>query len=161
MIVQDMAVIRASTPGILSTTRGYVLQQDKDIACTREFKVRHGQEQAAEELNLIVDCGGRVKNISISHRVYGRVTAEMDIRSRQDVNEFVQAINSSHSSVLSSATSGYHYHLLNPFLLIYYDVFPFPMAEVVQGNLLSLTVLRSDPAFPGWMLLSDDNDTRK
>ena len=80
VIVQDMAVIRASTPGILSTTRGYVLQQDKDIACTREFKVRHGQEQAAEELNLIVDCGGRVKNISISHRVYGRVTAEMDIR---------------------------------------------------------------------------------
>ena len=112
VIVQDMAVIRASTPGILSTTRGYVLQQDKDIACTREFKVRHGQEKAAEELNLIVDCGGRVKNISISHRVYGRVTAEMDIRSRQDVNEFVQAINSSHSSVLSSATSGYHYHLI-------------------------------------------------
>ena len=59
-----------------------------------------------------MDCGGRVKNISISHRVYGRVTAEMDIRSRQDVNEFVQAINSSHSSVLSSATSGYHYHLI-------------------------------------------------
>lgn len=27
VIVQDMAVIRASTPGILSTTRGYVLQQ--------------------------------------------------------------------------------------------------------------------------------------
>ena len=98
VIVQDMAVIRASTPGILSTTRGYVLQQDKDIACTREFKVRHGQEHAAEELNLIV--------------VYGRVTAEMDIRSRQDVNEFVQAINNSHSSVLSSATSGYHYHLI-------------------------------------------------
>ena len=88
------------------------MQQDRDIACTREFKVRHGQEHAAEELNLIVDCGGRVKNISISHRVYGRVTAEMDIRSRQDVNEFVQAINSSHSSVLSSATSGYHYHLI-------------------------------------------------
>ena len=83
VIVQDMAVIRASTPGILSTTRGYVLQQDKDIACTREFKVRHGQEQAAEELNLIVDCGGRVKNISISHRVYGRVTAEIDIRFKQ------------------------------------------------------------------------------
>ena len=110
VIVQDMAVIRASTPGILSTTRGYVLQQDEDVACTREFKVRHGQEQAAQELNLIVDCGGRVKNISISHRVYG--SAEMDIRSRQDVNEFVQAISSSRSTVLSSATSGYHYHLV-------------------------------------------------
>ena len=110
VIVQDLAVIRASMPGILSTTKGYVLQQDS--SCSREFKVRHSQDKAAEELNLIVDCGGHVKNISISHRVYGRVSAEMDIRSRQDVNEFVQAINSSHSSVLSSATSGYHYHLI-------------------------------------------------
>ena len=110
VIVRDLAVIRASMPGILSTTKGYVLQQDS--SCSREFKVRHSQDKAAEELNLIVDCGGHVKNISISHRVYGRVSAEMDIRSRQDVNEFVQAINSSHSSVLSSATSGYHYHLI-------------------------------------------------
>ena len=90
VIVQDLAVIRASTQGILSTTRGYVMQQD--VSCTREFKVRHSQEQAAEELTLIVDCGGRVKNISISHRVYGRVSAEMDIRSRQDVAEFVEAL---------------------------------------------------------------------
>lgn len=59
-----------------------------------------------------MDCGGRVKNISISHRVYGRVSAEMDIRSRHDVTEFVEALNSSHSTVLSNATSGYHYHLV-------------------------------------------------
>lgn len=112
VIVQDMAVIRASMPGILSTTKGYVLQQDNDACCSREFKVRHGQEQVSEELNLIVDCGGKVKNISISHRAYGRISAEMDVSSRQDVSEFVQAINSSHSTVLSSATSGYHYHLV-------------------------------------------------
>ena len=110
VIVQDMAVIRAATPGILSTTRGYVIQQDS--SCVREFKVRHESDQTAEEMNLIVDCGGRICNISISHRVYGRVSAEMDIRSRQDVNEFIQAINSSRSTVLSSATSGYHYHLV-------------------------------------------------
>ena len=58
VIVQDLAVIRASTPGILSTTKGYVIQQDS--SCTREFKVRHSQDKAAEELNLIVDCGGPV-----------------------------------------------------------------------------------------------------
>ncbi|MDD6033218.1 MAG: 3H domain-containing protein, partial [Oscillospiraceae bacterium] len=50
--------------------------------------------------------------ISISHRVYGRVSAEMDIRSRQDVSEFIQALDGSQSSVLSGATSGYHYHLV-------------------------------------------------
>lgn len=108
--VQDMAVIRAATPGILSTTRGYVIQQDS--SCVREFKVRHESDQTAEEMNLIVDCGGRICNISISHRVYGRVSAEMDIRSRQDVNEFITALNNSNSSALSNATSGYHYHLV-------------------------------------------------
>ena len=104
VIVQDMAVIRAATPGILSTTRGYVIQQDS--SCVRE------SDQTAEEMNLIVDCGGRICNISISHRVYGRVSAEMDIRSRQDVNEFITALNNSNSSALSNATSGYHYHLV-------------------------------------------------
>ena len=109
VIVQDLAVIRASTPGILSTTKGYVIQQDS--SCTRNLSPSQ-QDKAAEELNLIVDCGGHVKNISISHRVYGRVSAEMDIRSRQDVSEFVQALQNSHSTVLSNATSGYHYHLV-------------------------------------------------
>ena len=40
VIVQDLAVIRASTPGILSTTKGYVMQQDSSWA--REWKVRDG-----------------------------------------------------------------------------------------------------------------------
>jgi len=110
VIVQDMAVIRASTPGILSTNSGYILKQDAPFA--REFKVRHTGSQTAEELTLIVDCGGIVKNISISHKVYGRITAEMDISSRQDVSEFMAALDGSRSSVLSIATSGYHYHLV-------------------------------------------------
>ncbi|GCA68136.1 transcriptional regulator [Mediterraneibacter butyricigenes] len=110
VIVQDMAVLRASTPGILSTTRGYSLQ--KELLCTREFKLWHPQEETSRELNLIVDCGGSVKNTSISHRVYGRVTVDMDIHSRQDVAEFIDNLKDSQSSVLSSATSGYHYHLV-------------------------------------------------
>ena len=110
VIVQDMAVIRASVPGIIATNRGYLLQADK--VCSREFKVRHGIEQLEEELNLFVDCGGTIKNVSISHRVYGRITAEMDISSRQDVSEFIERIGSSKSSLLGNATSGYHYHLI-------------------------------------------------
>ena len=111
VIVQDLAVIRASRPNIISTNRGYILQQ-QETGCLREFKVRHTPEQAEQELNLIVDHGGRVKNISISHRVYGRITAEMDIRSRQDVQEFLQALAGGASTVLSTATDGYHYHLV-------------------------------------------------
>ena len=54
-------MIRASRPNIISTNRGYILQQ-QETGCLREFKVRHTPEQAGQELNLIVDHGGRVKN---------------------------------------------------------------------------------------------------
>lgn len=111
VIVQDLAVIRASRPNIISTNRGYLLQQ-QESGCAREFKMRHNPERTAEELNLIVDHGGRVKNISISHRVYGRITAEMDIHSRQDVREFLDALAGGASTMLSTATDGYHYHLV-------------------------------------------------
>lgn len=110
VIVQDLAVIRAATPGIISTNRGYVLQSDP--TCCREFKVKHGEDRVPEELNIIVDCGGIIKNVSICHRVYGRITAEMDIRSRQDVNEFMDRIDNCPSTLLGNATSGYHYHLV-------------------------------------------------
>ena len=111
VIVQDLAVLRAAHPNVISTARGYVRQQAEN-ACTREFKVRHTPAQTGLELNLIVDCGGRVCSTSISHRVYGRITVELDIRSRQDVLEFLQAFEDSASTVLSTATDGYHYHLL-------------------------------------------------
>ena len=110
VIVQDMAVIRASIPEIISTNRGYIIQ--KDEVCCREFKVQHSEDRVEEELNIFVDYGGVVRNVSISHRAYGRITAEMDIRSRQDVCEFVQRLGNSKSTLLGNATSGYHYHLV-------------------------------------------------
>ena len=110
VIVQDMAVIRASTDGIISTYQGYVFQGSK--CCSREFKVCHDDAAAQEELSVIVDCGGKVKNVSISHKIYGRITAELDIASQQDVKEFIEQINSGKSSLLGNATSGYHYHLV-------------------------------------------------
>lgn len=110
VIVQDMAVIRASTDGIVSTYQGYVFHGSK--ACSREFKVCHDDRRAEQELSAIVDCGGRVKNVSISHRIYGRITAELDIASQQDVKEFMEQISTGKSSLLGNATSGYHYHLV-------------------------------------------------
>ena len=84
---------------------------EQEPRCVREFKVRHTQSDAVKELNLIVDCGGKVCNVSISHRVYGRVSAEMDIRSRQDVAEFIAALNDSQSTemCIRDSSSGGHY----------------------------------------------------
>ncbi len=110
VIVQDMAVIRVAHPNIISTYRGYLFQQV--TTHSREFKLRHTDAQAEEELNSIVDLGGRVQNVSISHKFYGRVTAEMNISSRQDVQEYITALRSGESRHLSNVTGGYHYHLV-------------------------------------------------
>ena len=61
---------------------------------------------------MIVDHGGKVKNVSISHRVYGRISVDLDIRSRQDARDFMEAFQGSKSKYLGEVTSGYHYHLV-------------------------------------------------
>ena len=110
VIVQDIAVIRAATAGIISTCRGYTMEKANGF--TREFKVCHTDELTARELNLIVDCGGTVRNVSINHRVYGRITVDMDIRSRQDVEDLLKLLHTGKSTLLANAAAGYHYHVV-------------------------------------------------
>lgn len=90
IIVQDIAVIRAADDGIIATNRGYIYKNESK--CQREFKVKHGYDRTEKELTIIVDYGGVVKNVSISHTVYNRVTAKMNIASRYDVAKFMKKI---------------------------------------------------------------------
>lgn len=110
IIVQDITIIRTSEDGIVATNRGYIYNAKPGFM--REVKVKHGYDRTQEELTIIVDHGGTVKNVSISHTVYNRVTAEMEIRSRLDVTEFMKKLSNSQSSLLGNATNGYHYHLV-------------------------------------------------
>ena len=95
---------------IIATNRGYIYKNESK--CQREFKVKHGYDRTEEELTIIVDYGGVVKNVSISHTVYNRVTAKMNIASRYDVAKFMKKLENSQSSLLGNATNGYHYHLI-------------------------------------------------
>ena len=56
-----------------------------------------------------VAAGSRISASATGLWPYHR---EMDIRSRQDVREFLQSFEDSSSTVLSTATDGYHYHLV-------------------------------------------------
>ena len=99
VIVQDIALIRAAGYEIISTNRGYILNQPKTVC--RIFK---------EELNTIVDLGGCVDNVMIHHRVYGKMEAELALSSRRKVGAFMEDIRSGKSSPLKNITSNYHYH---------------------------------------------------
>lgn len=108
VIVQDVAVLRASGAPIVSTNRGYILASKRPVA--REFKVYHTEDELAEELCLILDNGGAIKNVSVSHRVYGRIEAELNIENRVHAAEFVRSIEGGKSRPLMVVTEGYHYH---------------------------------------------------
>ena len=108
VIVQDIALIRAAGYEIISTNRGYILNQPKTVC--RIFKVQHTDEQLEEELNTIVDLGGCVDNVMIQHRVYGKMEAELALSSRRKVGAFMEDIRSGKSSPLKNITSNYHYH---------------------------------------------------
>ena len=109
VIVQDIALIRAAGYDILSTNRGYIIQEGKrDIS--RIFKVCHTDEQLEEELCAIVDLGGNVVNVMVHHRVYGNMEAELRVNSRKKVRDFMEDIKNGKSSPLKNITSNYHYH---------------------------------------------------
>ena len=110
VIVQDMALLRTANESIISTHRGYLYHPSNEIGYSRIFKCCHDNEQTEAELNCIVDQGGVVENVFVHHKVYGRMEAPLNIRSRRDVQAFLETIRSGKSTLLMNITSNYHYH---------------------------------------------------
>ena len=108
IIVQDIALLRAAGNDILSMNQGYMIQSKPKLS--RVFKVIHKEQDVEEDLNTVVDFGGLVKDVFVYHKAYGVLRAEMNIRSRLDIENFVEKIKSGKSNLLMNVTSGYHYH---------------------------------------------------
>lgn len=108
VIVQDIAILKRQTKDLVSTNRGYLLAGKQGVE--RVFKVSHGNEEIEKELQAIVDLGAIVKDVFISHRAYGKITVELNIRSRRDVRALMDSIKRGISRPLSNLTEGYHYH---------------------------------------------------
>ncbi len=108
IIVQDIAMLKAQGYEILSTHSGYIIQQSPLVE--RVFKLYHTTEQTEDELNTIVDLGGTVVDVFVWHKVYGKMTAQLNIFSRLHVKQFIEGVRSGKSTELMNITGGYHYH---------------------------------------------------
>lgn len=108
VVVQDMALLRAEGCEIVSTNRGYILRANPGVE--RVFYVQHDNSRIVEELNLIVDNGGKVLDVFVRHEVYGELKADLGVDSRKKAAEFMKEIENGSSSPLNTITSGYHYH---------------------------------------------------
>ncbi|MDT8284163.1 MAG: transcription repressor NadR [Thermovirgaceae bacterium] len=106
-IVQDIALLRDRGIRVMATSRGYVLRGDSR---RRTFAVRHDPGQISEELNTIIDAGGRILDVMVHHPVYGEIRGNLDLASREEVSLFINMLKSSGQSPLLSLSNGFHIH---------------------------------------------------
>lgn len=108
VVVQDIALLRMEGYEIMATARGYILNDEQHTL--RLFKVHHSDEQLQDELETIVDLGGCVMDVMVNHRVYGKMSASLNIRNRRDIQLLLHDLATGKSTPLMSVTSGYHFH---------------------------------------------------
>lgn len=108
VVVQDIALLRTEGHSIVATARGYLLDEPRHL--TRSFKVYHTNERTEEELTMIVDLGGCILDVMVNHRIYGKMSAPLNIKNRRDVQVFMNNLKTGKSTPLLNVTSGYHFH---------------------------------------------------
>lgn len=116
IIVGDIALLRAAGERIFATPRGYVYDagHNDSGALVRTIACRHhGEKALIEELYTVVDLGGEVLDVIVEHAVYGQLIGQLQIRSRFDVDAFVEKLNQHRAAPLSSLTEGIHLHTLS------------------------------------------------
>lgn len=112
VIVQDVALLRAAGYDILATARGYILNKEVDTICQRIILVKHNKDKSEEELNIIIDNGGRVRDVIITHPIYGQLVGDLMLRNRRDIKQFVAKLQESDTTPLLDLTSGIHMHTI-------------------------------------------------
>lgn len=110
IIVGDVALLRASGEKIDSTPRGYVRNALPGLVFT--VACVHNREDTEKELNIMVDNGCTIIDVSVDHPIYGQLTAALQLSSRFDVSQFVSKLESGKTSPLSALTGGIHLHRL-------------------------------------------------
>jgi len=113
VIVGDVAILRAEGHEIMATARGYILSTTQEtgqfigrIAC------QHTLEETTTELYTIVDLGATVVNVIVEHKIYGEITGNLNLSTREDVDLFMDRLRSSETKLLSNLTDGLHLHTL-------------------------------------------------
>lgn len=112
VIVQDIALLRATDRNILSTNKGYIFFDGwKDgNRKKRTYKVKHKDEEILDELYAIVDMGGEIRDVVVEHGIYGQISADLIINCRADAEAFVKKVEEYKTKPLNNLTHGVHFH---------------------------------------------------
>ncbi|MBS4534012.1 transcription repressor NadR [Clostridium sp. D2Q-14] len=113
VIVQDIAILRARGIDIIATPNGYIMVNKEPLGIRRTIVSQHqNNEDIEEELNIIVDLGGKILDVIVEHPIYGEIKGQLMISSRIDVSEFMKRLKENNAEPLSTLTDGVHIHTI-------------------------------------------------
>ena len=112
IIVADIALLRASGYPIRAEHKGYVLEKVESNEIRKRIVVKHGANEVTEELYAVVDNGGKVIDVIVEHSIYGKISAELNLSSRYEIDLFVKKVADENITPLSLLTDGLHIHTI-------------------------------------------------
>ncbi|WP_048602861.1 transcription repressor NadR [Rubeoparvulum massiliense] len=113
VIVSDIALLRAKDQPIISTPQGYqYLIPHEKVGVRKVIACQHSMQDAEEELTILVDHGVTVLDVIVEHPVYGELHGSLMVKTRWDVQQFLNQIKNNQAGLLSSLTNGIHLHTI-------------------------------------------------
>lgn len=113
VIVQDIALLKAKNEPIVATPQGYVYMSESPVQVKkRVIACQHEPEETEKELTILVDYGVNVLDVIVEHAFYGELKGSLMLKSRFDVQKFLQKIEQTNARLLSELTGGVHLHTI-------------------------------------------------
>ena len=113
IIVGDIALIRAQGTEIHSTPRGYTLDPEAVNNCLKTISCKHDGSLMEKELQICIDHGCKVLDVSVEHPIYGQLTGDLRLSSRYDISQFIQRVIENQAHSLCELTNDLHSHTLD------------------------------------------------
>ena len=104
-IKTDFAKMCRTVESMLAAANELLKNPDKTAA-----KDIVNTDKLVDEAEIIISGGGRIEDVSVSHRVYGRIAAHLGLTTVTHAEELYRSLKSGASKPLMSVTDGYHYH---------------------------------------------------
>ena len=90
VVVKDIALLRASGLEIIATSNGYIVLD----SVKNEFKIKcknhNSDDELYDELQTIIDLGGKVKDVIVEHPTYGVLKADLNVATNRDLRYFME-----------------------------------------------------------------------
>ncbi len=113
VIVQDIAVLRASGYNIIAASNGYFIPREvKKDRLIKTVVCQHDSSRIGDELRIMLEYGCKILNVIVEHPVYGELIGQLMIDSKASLKTFLKKVENASALPLSTLTEGEHIHTI-------------------------------------------------